>query len=102
MNSSLELPDTEKINHVNMDLEVLDILKVCYEKQNLYIVVVERLKTSGTNHNYDLLIEPKLTMLEGHNSLLYHQVDDKKFSVSINMYFGIKWNETRLDIRVKK
>ena len=30
------------------------------------------------------------------------QVDDKKFSVSINMYFGIKWNESRLNIEVSK
>ena len=28
------------------------------------------------------------------------QVDDKKFSVSINMYFGIKWNESRMNIEV--
>ena len=40
----------------------------------------------------------------GHNGHSYFysllQVDDKKFSVSINMYFGIVWNESRLDIRV--
>ena len=53
--SNLELPDVEGSNHIDMDLEVLDILNV----------------------------------------------DDKKFSVSINIYFGIKWNETRLDTEVK-
>jgi len=51
--STLELPNPKLITNIEMDLEVLDLLKV----------------------------------------------DDKKFSVSINMYFGIKWNETRLDIR---
>ena len=53
--SNLELPNVDGSNHIDMDLEVLDILNV----------------------------------------------DDKKFSVSINIYFGIKWNETRLDTKVK-
>ena len=24
------------------------------------------------------------------------KVDDKKFSVTVNMYFGVRWNESRI------
>ena len=27
------------------------------------------------------------------------RIDDKKFSVTINLYFGVIWDEIRLDIR---
>ena len=34
------------------------------------------------------------------SNLLFWQIDAKKFSVTINIYFGIIWNETRMDITV--
>ena len=45
--SSLELPNTAGINHINMDLEVLDILKV---QASSVMFIVEEPKMSDTNN----------------------------------------------------
>ena len=30
------------------------------------------------------------------------KVDDKKFSVTVNMYFGVRWNESRMEGETEK